>query len=47
MMTLRASAFSGQLSAEKELSDIRCVTKALQETAFADNLLLRAESLRK
>jgi len=47
MIIGQPSALSGQFSAEKELSDASCVIKALQETAFADSLLLRAESLEK
>jgi hypothetical protein len=47
MIVAQPSAFSGQLSAEKELSDTGRVIKALHETAFADSLLLRAEGLKK
>jgi len=57
MIIVQPSALSGQLSAEKALSDAKQVKKGLsrscmiidelQETAFADSLLLRAESLKK
>jgi len=56
-MIIQPSVLSGQLSAEKALSDAKQAKKILprpcividklQETAFADSLLLRAESLKK
>lgn len=56
MIIVQPSALSGQCSAEKALSDAKQVKKGLsrlcriidelQETAFADSLLLRAESFK-
>ena len=54
MITIKPSAFSGQLSADKAMSDAKQANKGLsmpcmiidelQASAFADSLLLRAES---